>query len=146
MNTYRGRGSTSRSLLHVAVTLMCFLSGPLVWSLNLQMNHNRPIRTASGCIDYCCVIQTSEGEDKSPPCTIRTRSLSAGDVRLLVAASPADVVASSLLCVTCVRQDIEQLLVPSLRGRVDSKEGPFQEKLYCIRSASLSGAWHSIYQ
>lgn len=53
----------------------------------------------------------SEGEDKSPPCTIRTRSLSAGDVRLLVAASPVDIVANSPLCVACVRHDMEQLLV-----------------------------------
>lgn len=47
--------------------------------LNLQMNRNGTIRTASGGIDYCRVTQTSEDEDKSPPCTIRC--LSAGDAK-----------------------------------------------------------------
>lgn len=102
-----------------------FLTGPVLFFLNLQMNHNRPIRTASGCIDYCCVIQTSEGEDKSRSCTRRTRSLSAGDVRLLMAAAHAEVVAHALFCVACTSKHTERLFIRSLRGKFIQFNGLF---------------------
>lgn len=75
------------------------LTRPALWVFKLQMNHSRTIRTASRCIDDCCVKQTSGGKEKNRIYTTPGISLSVGDIQLLMVWADSNVLLPWAVCV-----------------------------------------------